>query len=257
MIPKVIHYCWFGNNPKPAIFEKCSRSWKRYCPDYEIIEWNEENFDINCNEYVREAYDAGKWAFVTDYARLWIVSNYGGIYLDTDVELVKSLDCLLEEACFLGYEDEECVATGLGFGAEKGNSIINLMLQDYDTIHFKRADGSYDLTTCPVRNTNSIAHLILENRTIGKINRIKDAVLYPPEYFCPLSPDGTTMNRTNNTYSIHWYSATWLTNDEKIVHEYRMFRAKCERIFGKWMGGYIARSIYLLFPDKREILKRM
>lgn len=257
MIPKIIHYCWFGNNPKPALFERCLKSWKKYCPDYEIKEWNEKTFDISCNTYVKEAYKAKKWAFVTDYARLWIVFNYGGIYLDTDVELVCSMDDLLDNHAFLGFEDENKIATGLGFGAEKGNTIIGTMLHDYENIHFIKADGTYDLMTCPIRNTKAIAHLLPNIILNGAICEIEGATIYPTEYFCPLSPDGATMNKTKNTHSIHWYSATWLSDDEKIVHEYRMFRAKCQRIMGKRVGNYFARITYFLFPCKREVLKRM
>ena len=123
-IPKVIHYCWFGGNPKPKLVQKCIHSWKKYCPDYEIIEWNESNFDISsCPLYVRQAYDVKKWAFVSDYARLKIIHTCGGIYLDTDVELIKSLDSLLEYNAFFGFEDGKYVATGLGFGAVSDNCV--------------------------------------------------------------------------------------------------------------------------------------
>lgn len=257
MIPKIIHYCWFGKNNKPRLFYKCLESWRKYCPDYQIIEWNEDNFDVNIIPYVKEAYDAGKWAFVTDYARLWIIYNYGGIYLDTDVEIVKPLDDLLENGAFLALEDEKNIATGLGFGAVKGNNVINVMLQDYSDLHFIKDDGTYDKTTCPVRNTKSIMHLLPQNLQTGDIIKIEGATIYPPEYFCPLSADGSTMNKTENTYSIHWFSATWLSEDEMIVHQWRMFKSKCERTFGKKVGGYIARAIYLFFPKKREVLKRM
>ena len=147
-IPKVIHYCWFGRNEKPNLFYKCFESWKKYCPDYEIIEWNEDNFDINMIPYVKEAYEAKKWAFVADYARLWIVYHYGGIYLDTDVELLRPLDNLLASEAFFGSEDEKSIATGLGFGARKGNNVVKCMLLDYSDQHFKNKDGTYDLTTC-------------------------------------------------------------------------------------------------------------
>ena len=123
MIPKKIHYCWFGGNPLPELAIKCLESWKKYCPDYEIIEWNETNFNLDSCEYVREAYQAKKWAFVSDYARLKVVYDNGGIYLDTDVELIKSLDRLLKNKSFFGTETTGVVATGLGFGAEK---VINL-----------------------------------------------------------------------------------------------------------------------------------
>lgn len=257
MIPKVIHYCWFGGGPKPPLFQRCIDSWKRYCPDYRIVEWNEDNFNYSVNDYVQEAYDAGKWAFVTDYARLWIIFHYGGIYLDTDVELKKSLDSFLEEPAFFGFEDTGNIATGLGFGAIPGNAVVEQMLQGYTDLHFKSSDGSYDLLPCPVRNTASIKHLLPLDFQKESIVVIKDAVIYPAEYFCPLSADGLTLNITKNTYSIHWFSATWLSEDEMVVHKWRIFKGKCEKLFGKKAGQLVARGIYLFRPQKRAVLKKM
>lgn len=257
MIPKVIHYCWFGRNPKPALFQRCIASWKKHCPDYEIIEWNEDNFDLDCCDYVREAYDAKKWAFVTDYARLKIVCDQGGIYLDADVEVIRPFDDLLGDAAFFGLEDTGSIATGLGFGAEVGNPVVGAMLRDYDGVHFRREDGGFDMTTCPVRNTASIAHLLPEELPQNQIIRIPGAVIYPPEWFCPLSADGSQMRKTANTHSIHWYSATWLSEDEMVVHQYRVFRNKCEKLLGVRLGGYATRFVYLFFPKKRAVLKRM
>ena len=257
MIPKIIHYCWFGEGHKPELFYKCLKSWEKYCTDYKIIEWNESNFDLYQNAYVHEAYEAKKWAFVTDYVRLWVVYHYGGIYLDTDVELIKNLDDLLQDSAFLGFEDGKNINTGLGFGAEKGNLVIECMLKAYNEIHFKKKGGDYDLTTCPIRNTKAIEHLLPQNMDVNKVVQIDGANLYPPEYFCPLDHYGVNLKKTKNTYSIHWFSATWLTDDEKVVHEYRLFRKKCEKMFGKKIGGYITRFIYLFYPQKRKILQRM
>ena len=257
MIPKVIHYCWFGKNPKPELMKRCISSWRKYCPDYEIIEWNEENFDISKNPYAKEAYDAKKWAFVTDYARLWIIYSYGGVYLDTDVELIKPLDDLLEKEAFFGFEDEKNINTGLGFGAEKGNKFVECMLKDYDKIHFLKPDGTLDLLPCPIRNTNVVTHYLPEKFDESKIIELQNDTIYPPEYFCPLSADGKTMKKTRNTRSIHWYSATWLSEDEIVVHEWRLFKNKCTRYFGTILGGYIARFVYIFKPKEREILKRM
>lgn len=257
MIPKIIHYCWFGKNLKPPLVQRCIESWRKYCPDYEIKEWNEDNFDVACNAYVKEAYAASKWAFVADYARLWIVYHFGGVYLDTDVELIRPIDDLLKLEGFFGFEDDNHIATGLGFGAVSGNKLVGLMLADYENVHFLKPDGTFDLTTCPVRNTDSLRRKCPE---IGKgINKIAvdGSVLFPEEYFCPMSPDGKKMNRTKKTYSIHWYSALWLTENEQIVHEYRLFRAKCERLFGERIGGIAARFVYLFKPSKRAILKKM
>lgn len=257
MIPKIIHYCWFGRNPKPELMQRCIASWKKYCPDYALIEWNEDNFDLSQNDYAREAYAEGKWAFVTDYARLWIVFHYGGIYLDTDVELLKPLNALLHTPAFFGFEDTQSIATGLGFGAEKGNPVVGAMLDDYRDIHFRLLDGSFDQLPCPIRNTKSIAHLFPEHMDPTSIVNLTDAVLYPPEFFCPLSADGKSLKKTKRTYSIHWYSATWLSDDERVVHQWRLFKTKCERLFGPVIGGYVARGVYLFLPQKRAVLKRM
>ena len=256
MIPKVIHYCWFGHNPKSELMLRCIASWKKYCPDYEIIEWNEENFEISQNDYAREAYEEKKWAFVTDYARLWIIYNHGGIYLDTDVEVIKAFDDLLVDPAFFGFEDERSVATGLGFGAEKGNPVVKAMLRDYEGIHFRNPNGSFDKLPCPVRNTKSIAHLISEQRKPGTILRTDHASFYPSEYFCPLNADGINLRKTKHTHSIHWFSATWLSADEQVVHKYRIFRGKCQKMLGKKFGGYLARAVYLFRPKDREILKK-
>ena len=146
MIPKKIHYCWFGGNPLDELGQKCLASWKKYCPDYEIIEWNESNFDINSNSYVKEAYEAKKWAFVTDYVRLYALFNYGGVYMDTDAELIMGIDAFLNEPAFSGFESTQYILTAI-MGAEKGSEWIGLLLRDYDGRHFKKDDGSYDLTT--------------------------------------------------------------------------------------------------------------
>lgn len=256
MIPKIIHYCWFGHNPKPELMQRCIASWKKYCPDYEIIEWNEDNFDIFKNNYAQEAYEEKKWAFLTDYARLWIVYHHGGIYLDTDVEAIKSFDDLLANPAFFGFEDEKSVATGLGFGAEKGNPVVEAMLRDYDDIHFRLPDGRMDMLPCPVRNTKAISCLLPVPCDGKSIIKTAHATFYPAEYFCPLSADGVTMKKTKHTHSIHWFSATWLSEEELVIHKYRIFRGKCEKYLGKTLGGYLARAVYLCLPKKREILKR-
>lgn len=154
MIPKKIHYCWFGNGDKPAIFQKCLESWKKYCPDYEIIEWNEQNVDLEFCNFVKCAYINKKWAFVSDVIRLKVIFEQGGIYLDTDVELYESLDDLIDLDAFLFFQNYNQINTGLGFGAEKGNRLIEKMLDDYKSLDF--SIGSMNRLACPIRNTDIV-----------------------------------------------------------------------------------------------------
>lgn len=209
MIPKIIHYCWFGDKPMPKMAKKCLKSWKKYCPDYEIKLWNEKNFDLNCNQYIKEAFEAKKWAFITDYARLYIVYHYGGIYLDTDVELVHPLDSLLDCHAFFGIEatPNKCIATGLGFGAEKGHLMVKEILEQYDDIHFKLEDGQYDLTPCPDRNT-----LIFEKygyQHQDKCQKINGVQVLASEYLCPKDFKTNQLHITDKTLSIHHYDGSW------------------------------------------------
>jgi hypothetical protein len=236
MIPKKIHYCWFGRNPKPALFQRCIASWKKYCPDYEIIEWNEENFDLNCCDYVREAYDAKKWAFVTDYARLKIVHDQGGIYLDTDVELRKSLDPLLENGGFMGFDEKGIVATGLGFGAEAGNEIVGAFLKDYDDLPFVLPDGSFDLTPCPNRNTAVLEHLGMDLKTHDQV--FMGMKFLPREYLCPMDYYTGKKTITQNTYSIHHYYSSWTSKVTKRT-------TRIKRIIGlKWYNKLYGKFLH-------------
>lgn len=223
-IPKVIHYCWFGGNPKPKLAEKCLASWKKYCPDYEIIEWNESNFDVNFNQYCKEAYEAKKWAFVTDVARLKILYENGGFYFDTDVELLKNLDFLTENDCFMGIENStRClkVNTGVGMGAEKGFPLLKEMLDDYARKSFYYEDGTENIITCTERNTEILKkHGYIEE---NKLQHIAGAVIYPTEYFSPLEMgSGLMRNKTKNTYSIHHYSLSWTSEEHQKERQKRI-----------------------------------
>ena len=152
MISKIIHYCWFGRGEKSALLQKCIKSWKKFCPQYEIVEWNENNFDISSTpEYVRRAYAERKWAYVADYVRLKVVYDFGGIYMDTDVELIKSLDSLLGYSAYFGFETNETINTGLGFGAVKGLPLLKEMMQQYEGRSFDFENGQY--LTCPLIDT--------------------------------------------------------------------------------------------------------
>ena len=217
LIPKKIHYCWFGGNPLPDDVRKYIATWKEYCPDYEIIEWNEQNFDINCNDYVREAYEAKKWAFVADYARLKVLYDFGGIYMDTDVELVKSFDNLLNCQAFMCFENDRSVSIGT-LGAEKNSSLVLEFLSAYQNRHFLKKNGSYDITT----NLKIVTNILTQNhglKTNGNMQILGDVYIYPMDYFIAKSYRLGWIQRTNNTYAIHHYSASWVNDEEKLQQE--------------------------------------
>lgn len=222
MIPKIIHYCWFGRNPKTRLAKKCIRSWKKYCPDYEIIEWNEDNYDLRAAPvYVQQAYEAKKWAFVTDYIRLQVVYEYGGIYMDVDVELEKPLDSVLEHRAYFGFENGTTIATGLGFGAEKGTALLLELMADYLEIPFLLEDGSYDLTPCPHRNTGVfLRHGLKQDDSLQILEG--DVLILPTIYLCPIDLVMKIRTRSPKTISVHWYDASWLPNRNQAKWETRI-----------------------------------
>ena len=240
-IPKVIHYCWFGKGKMPKLAKKCIKSWKKYCPDYEIVCHTEDNFDLGQNRYLNEAYKAGKWAFVSDYARLKIIYDNGGIYLDTDVELIKPIDDLLLTKGFMGFDEKGIVATGLGFGAEKGNEIVSEFLKDYDNIPFVLPDGSYDLTPCPDRNTEALKRLGMDIK--NKDQTFMDITFLPDEYLCPMNYYTGKKTITENTYSIHHYSASWTSVITKRTT--RIKRIIGVRLYDKIYGKFLQNCKWL------------
>lgn len=225
MIPKKIHYCWFGGKPLPGDVQRYIESWQRFCPDYEIIRWDETNYDVNKNAYVREAYQNKKWAFLTDYARLDIVCREGGIYLDTDVELIRSLDDLLDCPCFMGMEQVGTVNTGLGFGAEAGHPFLIENKRVYEENSFAREDGTFKPEICVKITTR-----LLRKHGLEAQNRIQQAAgvtIYPVEYFCPLTMGTNKLTIMENTYSIHHYSASWYTGNALVKKiKYRLIPVK-------------------------------
>lgn len=215
-IPKTIHYCWFGGNPLPKLAQKCIESWKKYCPDYNIKRWDETNFDLDCCDYVREAYQEKKWAFVSDYARFKILYENGGVYFDTDVELIKPIDDIVENGAFMGLEESSkvSVATGLGLGAEKGSFLLAEILYNYHHSHFeKNESGSYETVVTRVTD------IVLKHGDIqpNEISVVAGIRIYPTEYFCPLDFYTGKMTITNNTRSIHHYTASWCNKTQKRI----------------------------------------
>lgn len=213
LIPKKIHYCWFGHNPIPKHLLKFMESWKKYCPDYEIIQWDESNYDIKKNKYMNQAYERGKWGFVPDYARLDIIYKEGGIYLDTDVELISSLDKLLNDKMFCGFASSRLINFGLGFGACKENEIIKELRDVYEDFTFIDINGNENLTAC-----SWYEHPVFEKygfKINGKYQSRDGIILYPPEVFSPLGSSMVVSNFSANTISIHHAELSWISRKEK------------------------------------------
>ena len=237
-IPKVIHYCWFGRGKLPKLAEMCIESWKKFCPDYEIVCHNEDNFDINQNRYAKEAYEAGKWAFVSDYVRLKVLYDEGGIYLDTDVELIRPLDELIAGGGYMGFDDNGLVSTGLGFACEKGNKLIGTLLADYDDISFVLSDGNYDMMPCPDRNTKTMIELGFDVK--NKMQNFMGMQILPEDYLCPIKYYTGKKRITKNTYSIHHFSATWISSTAKrTLFVKRLIGVKLyDKLYGKFLHRF-------------------
>ncbi len=214
MIPKIIHYCWFGGKPLPELARKCIDSWRKYLPEYEIKEWNEQTFDIQSNTYAKEAYEAQKFAFVTDYVRLYALYHEGGIYMDTDVEVLKPLDDLLKYEAVSGFESPTQIPTGL-MASREGHPFIKELLDEYNGLHFKKEDGSLDLTTNVTRITrHCLKYGLKQDNTLQTVNGL---TLLPKDFLCPINHDGRyRMTITENTLCIHHFAGTWKTGPAKI-----------------------------------------
>lgn len=225
MIPKVIHYVWLGDKPKPKKIEKCIASWKKYCPDYKIIEWNEQNFDISSHPFLKEAYDAGNYAFASDIIRLIVLLEQGGVYVDADVEFVKNIDPLLQDDCFIGFETDDYVNSGQIFGSVPDNQIVKEHLAQYDDLSFKNCEDIHSIA-CPVVFTELLKQYGLVCN--GTEQNICNVHIYPIEYFNPFEVRTGKMKKTENSYSIHWSAHSWVSMNvvtKKIVQI-------CHRLFG-------------------------
>lgn len=220
MIPKVIHYCWFGNNPLPFEVKKCINSWKKICPDYEIRRWDETNFDVYQNDFIKSAYGSKAWAFVSDYARLKIVYDEGGIYLDTDVELKKNLDELRKNEGFFAIQQEgHYCNTGLGFGAKKENEIVKTMLDLYDDLIYSE-ENKFSIA-CPYLNTKALEKYGYSYS--DDVIVIHNNLVLPPRFMDPIAPGKNKENLLcNDTVSMHHYSASWM--DDKTVRRRKIIR---------------------------------
>lgn len=230
MIPKIIHYCWFGRTPLPALAVKCIASWKKYFPDYEIKEWNEDNYDVHSIPYIHEAYEAKKYAFVSDYARFEILYKYGGLYFDTDVEVIKPMDDIINRGPFMGCEKDAegvimpRVAPGLGLGVSPSLSLYKEFIELYAKIHFRNSDGTLNLKNVVEYTTELLClHGLKCTRDIQCVGGV---YVYPVSYFCPISVKDGKLRITSDTRSIHHYAQSW----QSPIRKYG-------RKFVLWIGG--------------------
>mgnify|MGYP003320684427 CR=1 FL=1 len=244
MIPKIIHYIWFGGKPLPKLAKKCIKSWKKYCPDYKIMRWDENNFDINMFQYTKEAYESKKWAFISDVVRLYVLVNYGGIYMDTDVEVIKPLDEFLRHKAFSGFEDSVHIPTGI-MACEKGNPIFKELLGDYKGRAYILANGKTDTTTNVVTITNLCLKLGLEQNDNFQI--INGFALYPHDWFCPKNCMTNQIELTENSHTIHHFAGSWL--DKKIIK-----RKKYYDFFVK-IGARNPSKLAYVFTNKRKVFR--
>ena len=218
MIPKIIHYCWFGGNPLPKLAKRCIASWRKFLPDYEIKEWNESNFDVNIISYTAEAYKAKKYAFVSDYARFWILYKYGGLYFDTDVEVIKPMDDIIARGPFMGCQN----TAGKGattLGVNPGLGLYKEILEFYSDLSFINKDGSYNQQTVVKYTTDILVKHGLQ--LTNDIQLVSGVYLYPKDYFNPKDFVTLEMSITENTRSIHHFDGSWLPANKRIKDRIR------------------------------------
>ena len=208
MIPKIIHYCWFGRGEKPELAKKCIASWRKSCPDFEIREWNEGNCDYLSIPFMAEAYAARKYAFVSDVMRLIVLEQYGGVYFDTDVEVLRDISPLLDDEGFIGFENDQFVNSGQVMAAKAHHPVIQAMIEEYKKLHFTNTDGTATPVGCPRLNTDVMERFGLIRN--GREQVVAGIHVYSADYFNPVDSTTGKLTKTENTYSTHWYSMSWL-----------------------------------------------
>ena len=216
-IPRIIHSCWFSGESKPYSYQKCIDSWKKYCPDYEIIEWNSNNYDVCKNQYMKQAYEKRKWAFVSDYARLDVVNEYGGIYLDMDVELIDNIDKMLGFDAFFAMDTSDRIDLGSGFGAIKGHKLVKQIVEQYNDMQFIKENGELDMLPQPERFMN-----IFVNRGVNKLGKsqiIDNMAILSNEYFASVHGGEDDRIWTGRELAIHWHNAAWLSEEEQNIRQ--------------------------------------
>ena len=234
MIPKIIHYCWFGRNPLPKLAQDCLASWKKYLPEYEIVEWNEDNFPLEKFQFAKEALENRKFAFVSDVCRLYALKEFGGVYMDTDVEVLKSLDSFLQHPAFSGFENDDFVPTGI-MASEKNGTWVTELLRYYDNRSFIKENGEFDT----VSNTFIITQ-IMKDKGFKMNNSFQEipgyVAFYPNEYFCPKSYKTGRIELTKNSFCIHHFAKSWIPLKKRWRNIVKM---KMMNIFGYKRIEYI------------------
>lgn len=230
MIPKVINYCWFGNKSKSTMAIKCIESWKKYMPDYKIIEWNEGNFDVNQNDYIREAYSKRKWAYVSDFARMKILYNNGGIYVDTDVEFIKKLpDSFLDLHTFSGIESGSfLISPGLIFGCAAGDKLVEEIIRSYETSKFINTKIE-NMETINIR----VSNLLMRKGFVkeDKFQKIDKISIFPSKYFCAYDSDVRKTKIEAETISIHHYAGSWFSSSRRLKFLLGTLRRRINGVF--------------------------
>ena len=236
-IPKRIYYCWFGGNPLPEFAQSCISSWTKYCSDYEIVEINENNFDLNYCTYVKEAYEAKKWAFVSDVARLHALVTNGGIYMDTDVELLKPLDELLDNQAVCGFETDSTIGTAV-IMCTKAHPMFSEMLDGYTDSRFVKPDGSYDITT----NVKRLSDLCVKYGMFADNSEqtVNGVLLLPRDYFSPKDFFTKKLSITENTHAIHHFDGSWVSLEDKTAAE---LTGKYKKFLPMRLAGYLAKFV--------------
>ena len=230
MIPKTIHYCWFGRGELTPLAKKCIASWLRFFPDYEIKEWNEDNFDVNCILYTAHAYKAGKYAFVSDYARFWVLYHFGGVYFDTDVEVIKPMDDVIKTGAFMGFEqlgEYPAVNPGLGLATEPESPLYQAVLDRFERMSFLTEKGSLNPYTMIPMVTDLLKEMGLTGN--GSIEQVSGINIYPPDWFNPFDDATGRLRKTENTRTIHWFAKSWMPAEPA-------WRTKTKRLLRRIIG---------------------